>query len=235
MEKTSIIPLWILCFPRTGSSYLSSLLNNLELFPTFNEMYPNESLILDENLGPTNKNQSFGEWIRVFGNKHVAKYTKAIHHQFDNHFKKDEKVIKNIFNDIKFIKLIRKDKIDQASSMFIAKKLNQYHVYNDSMLLEYKNKNFEINKKELLLIYNEVIKQQNFWNFIDDKNCIKIYYEDLISNEEIIIKNILEFINVKIEINKICFSIKKSKETMKKMNHNLKDICKKIIKKSIIL
>jgi len=234
MKKSYLSPLWILCFPRTGSSYLSSLLNNLNLFPTFSELYPCESSVLNNELGPTNKNQAFGEWIRVFGNKHICKYTKAINHQFSDHFVADEKLIRNFLTDIKFIKLVRQDKIEQSASTYIAKKLNQYHVYNDIMLQEYKNKNFEIDENELIAIHNKIIQEQNFWDFIDDKNCIKIYYEDFIINEKKVITNILEFVSMEISSDKIYYSINKSKENMKKMNHNLKEVCKKIITSKIL-
>lgn len=143
-----ITPCWILCTPRTGSSYLCEILNNLKYFPTYDSIYPD--LFNNHSIGPLKSDRSFGEWLRLYTlelfQKYPPIYTKAINHQFNRILTLDLTV--EILPNIKFIILKRRNVINHTSSYYMAKKLNQYHVYNSKMLNQYQKSKTNINTSE---------------------------------------------------------------------------------------
>src|SRR5574343_868527 len=72
---------WILCTPRTGSSFLCELLNNLVVFPPFD--HPGMKTV----RGVLEVGQAFSEWTRLYSSladfcNHPPPYSKMIFHQY---------------------------------------------------------------------------------------------------------------------------------------------------------
>src|SRR5688572_22853884 len=73
---------WILCTPRTGSSVLCELLNNVGAFPVFRHKNMQTT-----HRGPLEAGQTFNEWPRLYDDlcqflENPPPYSKMIFHQY---------------------------------------------------------------------------------------------------------------------------------------------------------
>jgi hypothetical protein len=180
-KKFMVAPLWILCNPRSGSSYLCDLLNNTGLFPSL------EHPRLVNRRGPLERGLSFNEWLRLFFSPYSFRdfeitpifYTKCIYHQYIE-----------VFGDRNFDYIERyvpvcKNKLNGSSS---------YHIYSEEDLFNYMNIKVEFNKKCALETYDEVVSYKDNWSkFLGNRQYQKIIYEDLVREPKIVIKSILGY------------------------------------------
>jgi LPS sulfotransferase NodH len=226
-------PCWILCTPRSGSSYISELLNNTGIFPSFEYLFPHLSINLNKNPGPIRKTNAFGEWLRIYNDqiefeKNIPPYLKVIHRQYLDLIKEDFNPL-DLVHDLKLILLKRKNIYKQASSLYLAQEMNQYHVYSNWMMKEFTNKTIDINIEKLTESYNKVLGFNCTWNKFLKFDPLVIHYEDIVNNTFKSIQDIMSYLNIDIKKNTIEKSIDITKKEMLVMTHPIKDKCISIL------
>ena len=220
LKNIKVSPCWILSHPRSGSSFLCELLNNTMLFPHFDH----EKIRTDDYFLRKGKGRAFDEWLRLFSSKNelfhnLPHFVKVIYDQLfslcDNLCIEE---ITQILPNINFIYLERKNKIDQAVSLYIAKKLDAYHVFTNNFLQKCRDTNLDINKEEIKKCYDEVVNFQDWAKFIKNQRYHHVYYETLIENPKNVLEDILCFLNLpKINLEE---SVQKANNCILKLNHN---------------
>lgn len=215
---------WILCTPRTGSTYLCELLNNINVFPSFDHpeiRNKNKTKLMEYG-------QSFNEWCRLYNNfyeflDHYPLYSKMIYHQYlevinsvsneekqklgwyarykDNIFLTKEHgdfVKNNILPDIKFIHL-KRDILSQAVSIYFGRYTKKYHIYDDSELNQYLSQDVEVIEDKFLEAYKDAVFFDYCWDdFLTNQDVLNIDYNDLLDNPFNIIEKILKFLDIDI-------------------------------------
>lgn len=212
---------WILCLPRSGSTFLCDLLNHTRKFQEF------EDRRLKNNVGPIQRGRAFNEWLRIFENYHDLCFNppsccKAIYHQYIevmsgvpisqrrsvenycsiNHeresFVKNKhrlNSIQSLFTSIKFLNL-KRDVFEQTVSTYFARQTKKYHIYSEKEASEYFESSIRVDDNELIRTYEEIYFFQDAWEkMICRNNVIKeIYYEDLIQSPSRVILEVLDFL-----------------------------------------
>lgn len=209
---------WILTTPRSGSQYLSSILNNIC-----------EKKAFYEKLHPTQKitYKKFEE------NK--DKFSTLIVHPLQYLFTFGERQFNTIPDPkTKLIYLYREDIIEKTISLYCAKKTNVWVITNNHLQphqIQCDPKRCRINpikidEKQLISCYLDVKKQHNFWDAkIKDMEVLKISYNELIQNTKNEINKILNYLNMNSSNLTIYTDVEK-------MENNIdKNECRKIIKK----
>lgn len=247
-------PCWILCTPRTGSSYLCELLNNSGCFPNFK--HPK----LKPHKGPIQQDRAFNEWLRIYRNekefeKDPPATCKAIYHQFievltgsiqrrgpgeEGYLVKtpprpkncNPSYLENLIPNIKFIHLTR-GVIEQSVSVYIARKTKKYHIYDKEQLKNYFKQKIEINTRTLLDVYYEVTEWNKIWA---DFKGLNVCYEDLMTQPDRSLNLILEYLQIKpIKPAGVVVSETNDQERILKMtrpeNNNLSKILLSLLKK----
>lgn len=205
-------PLWILCNPRTGSSVLCEYLNQIGKF----DAYENDKTI--NQRGPTETGTAFGEWLRILDKEsfrnNPPRYLKCIYHQFVEVFGSPNLIshIDDYLDGIKFILLKRRNTIDHAASIYFSEKTNKYHVWSTADLKNYLNIKIETDMNTLIKCIQKSIEYQNNWDqFIKNRNYLEIFYEDIFVNPHDSMCKILEFAEVKATNKSIAESIDKNR------------------------
>lgn len=236
---------WILCLPRTGSSYLCELLNNTNVFPIF------EDPRLKDNIGPIQKDRAFNEWLRIFSSYHdlcqnPPACCKAIYHQYievmgeipsQKRRKPDASylplnknkesfvidkfklnAIQSLFTNIKFIHL-KRNILEQTVSTYFARKTLKYHIYDENHLKKYLNESIEINYKIILEIYDELISLEKSWEnlFCRNNKILDVDYEDLTNHPAETLEKILKFLGIDTSTIEESITITKNAKRIHKM------------------
>lgn len=216
---------WILCVPRTGSSVLCELLNNLGSFP----IYHHENM--KKNRGPLEVGQTFNEWSRLFENvyqflENPPPYSKMIFHQYvetmvgipkktrynvgwyPDKYEKDlmagaavkynSKFARSVFPDLRFLKLNR-DPISHAISLYFARTTKTYHIYDKRNLDKYMSTVVDVDLSKLLEAYHDALDYADSWNdfLCGDEIILNVEYHDLISDTRATMEKIMDFLGVK--------------------------------------
>lgn len=227
MENKNHTPCWILCTPRTGSTFLCELLNQLKVFPAFN--HPS----IENHTGNLiAKEQAFNEWPRLYNEltefiKFPPPHCKMIYHQYlevlnsvpnkekqqigwyeknkENQLLKlqDCEFVKNIFPDIKFI-LLQRNPIEQAASLYFARHTKKYHIYNEQELEEYLDIKIEEDQSKLLAAYKDALFFNSCWDgFLKNQQHLKIKYEKLINQTKETLESIMNFLEIQADCENI--------------------------------
>lgn len=236
---------WILCTPRTGSTLLCELLNNLGSFPKF------EHPKLDQCKGLLKKaGGSFNEWIRLYSNpiEFMAcppPYCKMIFHQYvevmasvekcdkynvgwypNKHSKEIEDkamkiggvdFVKLVFPDLRFIHLRRKP-VTQAVSLFIARNTKKYHLYNQYEVSEYLKMRVGSDDEQLLAAYKDACENNRVWDkFLEKENAIEVDYQELVDDTTSVMDRLASQLNLKGNIVKAINSTMNYSSKVKRM------------------
>lgn len=252
-------PTWILCTPRTGSSYLCELLNNSGLFEEYN--HPR----LTDSKGPIQKCRAFNEWLRLFNNRaeferYVPRHCKAIYHQYievmaaipnDNRYrpgfysdfyeikkydwvvkKHDQVYMKSLLPDIKFIRLYRSDKIAHAISIYIARQTKKYHIYDEASLSNYTQSKVHVDAALMVQCWKDACDYNTVWD--DFGEFFNVSYEDLTQATEKVLSSISDFLGVKINQTDAIHKANFSNKRIFKMTHPTAKTLEKHLRKVII-
>lgn len=219
---------WILCDPRTGSSFLCDLLNNTQAFPVYT--HPR----MRNKRGPLEIGQAFNEWARLFDNVQQMlhdppPYAKMIHHQYvetvaglpkdqryhpgwyptkhdmamlvEYSIKYDSRFVRRIFPDISFIRLTR-NVVSHAVSLYIARSTTKYHIYDKNTLDTYLKTKIEIDDARLLEAYKDAVNYTESWSrFLDGtERLLRVNYEDLVEKPVDTLSSILNFLGVQTDV-----------------------------------
>ncbi len=206
----------ILTTPRSGSTFLCSLLQSTKVAGYPSEYFRQPSLVLTQEC-----HFNYVQYLRilmhnritenrVFGTKIMARFLRAFEKaEFDF-----QSFIKSYIS--KIIYLNRLDKVAQAVSVLIAQKTNSWHIRQDKKQEDYQNllNSIEINDTELLAIDKTVtnlLEANKYFKYLFDKydiNPLKIDYEKFELAPEVYVGKILDFLNISDKNNievKSCF------------------------------
>lgn len=204
-------PIWILCNARSGSSILCEYLNNLDIFPILEH-----EEIEKRNSHLLKTKGAFNEFIRLYNSFEdliaaPPMYLKCLDKQYKeltkDYLNYDSSFVKQIWPDIKFIKLKRNNLLEQAISLYCAKLTNKWHVYTNEELNEYYKTPIEYDLSLARECMQE-IKDYDNWNWFVKEDYLEITYENLITHPEDVIQSILSFCNIKISKDTISKAIK---------------------------
>ena len=221
---------WILCTPRTGSSLLCELLNNLGAFPHFD--HPG----LKHHRGPLEVGQAFNEWFRLYDSlphflDHPPPYAKVIFHQYAETFaniargrrygvgwypekhdknllgaiiaKYDSEFVRHVMPDMRFIRL-RREPVSHAISIYFARTTKKYHIYSKGDLSNYMDSKIELNESKLIETYKDALDYDKAWDSFlkGDEELMDVDYDDLCNNTEVVLNKIVNYLGVKGDVNK---------------------------------
>lgn len=221
-------PCWILCTPRSGSTYLSKILNNTNLFnPNFSEYlgWKRNDFLHPNDLKNAPK---FCKTLHVHINRifHEPNFLKDIHHDNKLQFIKPKKqfrlFVEKQIPGIKFLLLERKDIISQTISYCVTTEISKIHkksFFNMTSINqqeEFENTNISISDELLLSYFKTCTNYTGIWDeFLEGTEFYKLYYEDINATE---IKNILNYLghnkksNISCETSNSLIAVSKRKD-----------------------
>ena len=166
-------PCWILTYGRTGSTYLSRLLNSTNAFdPLFYEHYGEHRDV--EEVPPA--------------------YNKMMNIQYRNAKKKGQ-ILNEYYPDMCFVYLRRKNIVAAAVSKYFVDKTNVYNHNVAQKVKKYKHKEIPYHRDELIKAYQIKLTEYHFWDaFVQDKDHIEVYYEDVIANPEKQVRRVMKIV-----------------------------------------
>lgn len=216
----------IVTTPRSGSTFLCNILKSTEIVGIPLEHLRRPSQFLSQHC-----HFNYIRYLTILMNYNITSNkvfgTKFISHFLKGHIKASPE-FKKIFDTYisKFIYLVRRDRIAQAVSLFLAKKTKIWHIPNQNIYDLYINKinqlNFqdsdleEVHKLHLFLLEEEAFLRKLFK---DNKiEPLLIEYESLVQYPQIYLKNILDFLSIETyqEINFETNAIKKTSSDLSK-------------------
>jgi LPS sulfotransferase NodH len=179
---------WILAQQRSGSTFLCEVLNRTGFF--------------DPHLA---EHFTFNEWDLFDESPHLFVNCKIAHPRTLKFI--GEKKVARTLPQTRYIKLSRKDTFAKAVSLAYCKKSNIYCVVKEEIKIRkkggtfeckaaYQNrKRFEFNDREMLEAYYDVLKQEiiGYDSFLEDKPHLAIDFNDLISEPERVVGEVLKF------------------------------------------
>jgi LPS sulfotransferase NodH len=255
-------PCWILCSPRTGSSYLCELLNNTKMFPAY--CHPD----LKEIKGPIQKGLAFNEWLRLFNTKTQfltmpPPYCKAIYHQYiealgsiptENRYRPgfyfnyykienydhiiathNDSFLASVLPNITFITLKRKNLIAHAISLYFSRMTKKYHIYDEKSLAIYFDTKITLDSSLLLTCWKDANIYTKLWDkFISTQNSINITYESLIENPTDTLGKLGEFLKLPFEIETTIKRTETENKRIYKMTHPDAKRFESLLKKELI-
>lgn len=212
--KKCDIPVWILTNQRSGSTFLSSLLNSTKSFPfLFNEHFHEHQIELGY----------YRNWLPC--NAKILK----------NHYKNvsdsiTKKSIKKLHPNIKFILLRRRDPVAHTISQYFHRysKVSFIKKSQKKKIKKYENKVIPFNEQELIKTYKLTLNFWDNWNvFLKGEEHISIVYENFIKDPKSAIKRIFGYLDMKLPENW------EPKSSIVKLENPLKEKYKKKLKEII--
>lgn len=174
---------WLLSSPRTGSNYLSVLLNETGLFPNH-----------------TGKDRAFDEWLDIWYKMskeaflhNPPKHLNIHYAQFNKVFgRNDKSYIDSITPNTRYV-VLKRDTISQAVSFYIAKQTHTWRVYNDEQRETFLQRNVPVNMDELVKDYNYISQFRNCWGeFEEAEGTVVVDYEDTRDRPQEVVRRILD-------------------------------------------
>lgn len=235
-KKEQDINYVILAEPRTGSTLLCNILENLGILNHPDEANNNYELEFDikKNIFKNTTPDVFFHDLLSKNRVNNISGFKFMIKNLELYGKTSNYTLKYLLNsfpkDTKFIWIRRKNLLRQVISFLRAKKSNEWIAYKKDKkktAKEHKISNIEIDSTIIKWIkdnnnFEKVLKQNNI-------NPLFIYYEDLIDNKKVTIKKILSFLNIELRDMSIKTNlVKQSDEITENIVSNYSGIMKKI-------
>lgn len=204
---------WILTGLRSGSSYLSYLLNATGKFdPYFGEWFNfglwNLYIYFDKKY---NYEQLSDKEFRygLFKTCGLPSNAKVHYQHFKDILDNDFAYVESMLPDNKYIYLSREDNYAKAVSAYISVKTDVWHKSSNyelanKMIVNPQVRDIsepyietDLNKDELLYWYKFVSEETTGWDeFIKDKDYIAVEYGDLINNTHHVVDDILKYLGI---------------------------------------
>jgi LPS sulfotransferase NodH len=187
-------PVWILGYQRTGSHYLSDLLNQTSLFEPIIEEWMN---IYDTLLPKWPKWRSFeiGLKDRL---QTLPPFCTVLRHHFLDFFRDDHKeLIEQHLPGLRYIRLRRKDAIAVATSIYIARETNGHVIRSGKQQFAHKHSPIKYSRRKLFQIYNTHTDLYYCWDkFLEGSEALEVEYDDLNQNPYETMKRVYEFVGI---------------------------------------
>lgn len=215
---------WILCTPRTGSSFLSELLNHSGAFPPFG--HPQAK----DRVGPIQRGTAFGEWARLYDNPEQFSalpppHSKMICHQYveavgaipkpkkynigwyhDPHDPADVERLLSAFDSrwacgllpgLSFVHL-RREPVSHAVSLYFARETKKYHIYDRENLGRYLRRRVRLDPAKLMDAYRDAVSYQSSWTpFLKGgERILDVDYDGLVGDPGGVLRRVLDFLGV---------------------------------------
>lgn len=193
-------PIWILCTPRSGSSYLSKLLDNSNAFPdTFDEKLAWKRHKYNSIRDLTTNPPICAKILHVQWNRLEYGFEPG-----DISISSKQHVIKPTLTPtypVRYIILERTDIIEHTLSYYIAAKTSKKESFfcldSQQKQHEFLKTAVEQNDAEVLQYYQVVSQYRGIWDkFIGDHDVLRINYEDLLKNPQEELTKILRYCGV---------------------------------------
>lgn len=190
----------VVCTPRSGSTYLGELLSSIGLGCPNEHLRDKEiELLAGLDLSESETRQFLKAFFWrnqrsfVFGTKLISHYvTKLI-----STISLDNSLIAELRENFKIVYLVRKDKVRQAISDYLANLSGVWHVRSEggAKALDQSFRKIDYDFAEIFRRYNELIQVEGklYSLFKDCKHTI-IYYEDLVADRDQSFKKVVEFL-----------------------------------------
>lgn len=192
----------IVSTPRSGSTALCELLSATKIagFPI--EHFRESSQVLTQycQLDPvrylrllmTSKKTENA----VFGTKFISRF-------LEGHINENNELI-YLLKNFKFIYLIRRDKLSQVVSEFIAAKTNMWHIYSERQAQNYQDKleRLKIEDSDLIQLhkmYKNCLREEKFLENLFDRYQIfplTVEYEKFVADPEENLNKILKYLDI---------------------------------------
>jgi LPS sulfotransferase NodH len=191
---------WLLCTERTGSTYLSDLLNSTCIW---GDKSTNDPV--------TDQVDRFTEYYcdRFFKKDYLIdlpRFNKMTWNQFINRFPKDFS-IESYLPDVKFVRIKRQNSVAVAVSLYIARRFTgwlaqdygfsgaRWNVHDSSVLEKFTSVEISINQKELHDCLLKAKQDQFLWdNYLRSRDFMDIEYQDVLNKPVEIVHGILNYI-----------------------------------------
>lgn len=176
---------------------MCDLLNATGKFPP----YKHPSLGQDRQF--LKSGQAFNEWMRLFEDQpetfwhYPPPHLKCLHQFFlpvlaDTHRSKIESAIPGL----KFVVLERADKIAQATSNYIARTMNRWHLFNESDEQKYRATPCPFDLGRALEAYQDVMSFYDWREFLADAPYHHVEYQNLLDDPAAVLADLLSYLNV---------------------------------------
>jgi len=188
--------------PRSGSTALSNALAATEIAG-----FPKEHLRLPSRILTQNCHFDYVRYLQilmtyqkteneVFGTKFIGYFFQP-HYQTNFDFNR-------ILKSFKFIYLVRRDKVAQATSLFMAQKTKTWHIASNQKNKDYQEKLSEvaIEDSDLAQIHSYhklILSQEKFWETFFEQNHLSplaIEYEQFVKSQEEQINQVLKYLEI---------------------------------------
>jgi len=206
IRKTMLKPCWIICTPRSGSTYLSSILNNIGMFkPQFSEYlgWKKHKFMTPVDLRSA---PPFCKVLHVHLNRIFRQhdYLQDVSHTHELQFMQPRvshrHYIEECLPGIRFVLLNRKNIVNQAVSYCLTSAISAKHqksffqMYSDSTHNEFLKTNVPITDEQLLEHFRVCTAYQHVWDkFIQDAGNVFVLDYEEIENK---IGDLFEFIGI---------------------------------------
>jgi trehalose 2-sulfotransferase len=138
----------------------------------------------------------------VFGFKCLAMQWTLLQHRLANHHRYHDmpfhKAVSDLFPDMHYIRLVRRDKIRQAISFYRAAKSKKWHMVGN----QDKPAPLPPYSEERIIHYMEMIKKyEDVWERYFDQSGYQpmtVYYEDFIADYEGTLRAVLKFMGIEV-------------------------------------
>lgn len=206
-------PVWVLCHWRSGSYYLTNLLNTTNLFhPIFDEWFRGGYDLDLEHWKrpwpPYRKNPNADkEWLL----RHLPPYMKTFYVNYESLGFTDEDshlISKKYLPGIRFILLRRRDQVGSAVSFYIADYTDWWMVNTPEEVRQQASIKVPIDYSKLLDAYDQTLTWWSQWDrFLEGHEYLDVYYEDLVSSTHEM-DRILEYLGIRTGVYYECTTMK---------------------------
>lgn len=202
--------LWLLSTPRTGSHYLSAILNECLGYHAFDEWlgiqtpwYKGKKKIQYSDL-PDHVNLHWHQSRRIFGETSYEFLRELVPHN-------------------KFVVMRRRNMLSQTASFCIATKSKVWQIRGNKQLDNYQNKQLIIKDEDILDSYEFLRRCSNAWGDFIENGCICCYYEDLYADPYPIVEEITNLMGINYNVKQAVSNVqKKFKRTHRKETEQVK-------------
>ena len=172
-------PCWIITYAKTGSTYLSRLLNSTGLFdPPFREHYREPGVEAPPDAPPP--------------------YCKLMHSQYTWH-RKHETPLFECYHDMKFVYLRRRDVAAAAVSMYFHNATQCFNLEDPSKLEGYQKIRLKYDGKKMQEAYMRKTWEFHFWDGFARRagdKCLRLYYEDIIAEPQEQVTKVMQHLGI---------------------------------------
>jgi len=190
---------WLLTSPRSGSTYLQYLLNlNVGVPIDANGDRETARYHFTEHLGElTCSIEEFFQWDPIVTRVHC-------HHFGEYNLPRQQ--IKELYPDVRFVLLERRDAYQQAVSLALSDRTGIQHCESEEQLQTYQQMSVFLSDEVLLRYHQAIIDYQAYWrNWLHGEPVLLITYESLLLSPISVVEQILDFL--KTPHGEICLNV----------------------------